>query len=241
MPPFPSPSCQALSQHFAPTSTTSVVSAASIAMAAIRRRRTKRARRIRHAGYRGKPTGTQIVATCARCHSDAGLMRKFGTRTADRSGGRVRHERPRHAPRRAATRRWPRAPSCHHAHGVRRVKDARAPVFPTNVAALCASCHADAAAHEGVHLVRRRRYCDQPARRVPEERALRRAHQAERPLGTDVQRLPRQPRRRAAGGRGGQQRLRHVSRGLRRRSLRRARTARSSTAHASSATAITQC
>ena len=34
--------------------------------------------------------------------------------------------------------------SCHHAHGVRRVKDARAPVFSTNVAALCASCHANA-------------------------------------------------------------------------------------------------
>jgi predicted CXXCH cytochrome family protein len=34
--------------------------------------------------------------------------------------------------------------TCHQAHGVRRVKDARAPVFPTNVAALCASCHADA-------------------------------------------------------------------------------------------------
>jgi predicted CXXCH cytochrome family protein len=33
--------------------------------------------------------------------------------------------------------------SCHDAHGVRRVKDARAPVFPTNVANLCASCHSD--------------------------------------------------------------------------------------------------
>src|SRR5687767_15170967 len=28
-------------------------------------------------GYRGKPVGTQIVTTCARCHSDAALMRKF--------------------------------------------------------------------------------------------------------------------------------------------------------------------
>ena len=26
-------------------------------------------------GYRGKPTGTQVVSTCARCHSDAALMR----------------------------------------------------------------------------------------------------------------------------------------------------------------------
>ena len=34
--------------------------------------------------------------------------------------------------------------TCHGAHGVRRVSDARSPVFPTNVANTCASCHADA-------------------------------------------------------------------------------------------------
>jgi cytochrome c553 len=27
--------------------------------------------------YRGKPSGTQIVTTCSRCHSDAALMRKY--------------------------------------------------------------------------------------------------------------------------------------------------------------------
>jgi len=34
--------------------------------------------------------------------------------------------------------------SCHGAHGVRLVNDARSPVFPTNVANTCAACHADA-------------------------------------------------------------------------------------------------
>jgi hypothetical protein len=34
--------------------------------------------------------------------------------------------------------------SCHGAHGIRRVSDAKSPVFATNVAATCASCHADA-------------------------------------------------------------------------------------------------
>ena len=35
--------------------------------------------------------------------------------------------------------------SCHGAHGVRRVSDARSPVYPLNVAATCARCHADPA------------------------------------------------------------------------------------------------
>jgi predicted CXXCH cytochrome family protein len=34
--------------------------------------------------------------------------------------------------------------SCHGAHGVRLVSDAQSPVYPPNVAATCASCHADA-------------------------------------------------------------------------------------------------
>ena len=33
--------------------------------------------------------------------------------------------------------------SCHGPHGIRLVSDAKSPVFPTNVAATCATCHAD--------------------------------------------------------------------------------------------------
>jgi predicted CXXCH cytochrome family protein len=33
--------------------------------------------------------------------------------------------------------------SCHGPHGIRPVSDAKSPVFPTNVAATCAACHAD--------------------------------------------------------------------------------------------------
>ena len=39
--------------------------------------------------------------------------------------------------------------SCHHAHGVRRVDDARSAVFPLNVADTCAVCHADPAVMTG--------------------------------------------------------------------------------------------
>ena len=94
-------------------------------------------------GYRGKPIGTQIVTTCARCHSDAGLMRKYAP--AQRVDQAAEYATSVHGIRLATgDRNVATCVSCHHAHGVRRVKDARAPVFPTNVATLCASCHANA-------------------------------------------------------------------------------------------------
>ncbi|RPI57628.1 MAG: hypothetical protein EHM55_01200 [Acidobacteria bacterium] len=93
-------------------------------------------------GYRGKPRGAQIVTTCARCHSDAGLMRTFAP--AQRVDQAAEYATSAHGIRLATgDQNVATCASCHHAHGIRRVKDARAPVFPTNVAALCASCHSD--------------------------------------------------------------------------------------------------
>ena len=94
-------------------------------------------------GYRGKPAGTQIVRTGARCHSDAGLMRKFAP--AQRVDQAAEYATSVHGIRLATgDQKVATCASCHHAHGVRRVKDARSPVYPTNVATLCASCHSDA-------------------------------------------------------------------------------------------------
>ena len=93
-------------------------------------------------GYRGKPVGTAIVTTCARCHSDASLMRTFAP--AQRVDQAAEYATSIHGIRLAAgDHKVATCATCHHAHGVRRVNDARAPVFPTNVAALCASCHSD--------------------------------------------------------------------------------------------------
>jgi predicted CXXCH cytochrome family protein len=103
------------------------------------------------AGYRGKPTGVQIVTTCGRCHSDAAFMRKFAP--AQRVDQAAEYATSVHGIRlvggdgKVAT-----CATCHQAHGVRRVKDARAPVFPTNVATLCASCHANAEHMKGYTL-----------------------------------------------------------------------------------------
>jgi cytochrome c553 len=34
--------------------------------------------------------------------------------------------------------------SCHSVHDIRRARDPRSPVYPTQIAATCAKCHADA-------------------------------------------------------------------------------------------------
>jgi predicted CXXCH cytochrome family protein len=93
-------------------------------------------------GFRGKPAGRQIVAVCARCHSDAELMRRFAPR--QRVDQAAEYASSVHGKRLAASdRQVATCVSCHDAHGIRRVTDVRAPTFPTNVAATCAKCHAD--------------------------------------------------------------------------------------------------
>ena len=89
-------------------------------------------------GYRGKPRGTQIVTTCARCHSDASLMRKFapagrvdqaaeyatsihGIRLAkgDREGGHVRYLSSRARSSASERRAIPGVPDQCRVHSVR--------------------------------------------------------------------------------------------------------------------------
>jgi predicted CXXCH cytochrome family protein len=95
-------------------------------------------------GFRGKPTGQAQIAACARCHSDAEFMRKFSPRgrvdQATEYATSVHGKRLSSGDSNVAT-----CASCHGGHGVRRVTDAKSPVFPTNVANTCAACHASAA------------------------------------------------------------------------------------------------
>src|ERR1051326_1626053 len=99
-------------------------------------------------GFRGKPTGEAQIATCVRCHSDAELMRRFAPR--QRVDQAAEYATSVHGKRLAAGDTGvATCASCHGAHGIRRVSDAKSPVFPTNVADTCASCHANAAHMEG--------------------------------------------------------------------------------------------
>ncbi|HET9832223.1 MAG TPA: cytochrome c3 family protein [Vicinamibacterales bacterium] len=94
-------------------------------------------------GYKGKPAGRTIVTVCARCHSDAELMRKYAPRQrvdqATEYATSVHGKRLADGDQKVAT-----CANCHGAHGIRRVNDVKSPVFPTNVANMCASCHASA-------------------------------------------------------------------------------------------------
>ncbi len=96
------------------TSTARTGSRASTATAATRRPPTRR--RAHDAGaarFKGKPAGQAIVATCARCHSDADVHADVRAAPARRSGDRVRHQRARQAaregrPQRGHVRELPR-------------------------------------------------------------------------------------------------------------------------------------
>jgi predicted CXXCH cytochrome family protein len=94
-------------------------------------------------GYRGKPAGAAIVEVCAGCHSDAALMRKYAPRQrvdqASEYATSVHGQQLAKGDGKVAT-----CVSCHGAHGIRMVSDAKSPVFPLNVEATCSRCHGNA-------------------------------------------------------------------------------------------------
>ena len=93
-------------------------------------------------GFKGAPIGQAQVATCARCHSDAALMRRFAPK--QRVDQAAEYATSVHGKQLAAGHGdVATCASCHGPHGIRPVTDAKSPVFPTNVAATCARCHAD--------------------------------------------------------------------------------------------------
>ena len=93
--------------------------------------------------FHGKPAGSEIVATCARCHSNAEIMRTFAPK--QRVDQAAEYATSVHGKRLAAgDAKVATCATCHGAHGIRLVSDAKSPVFPTNVAGTCASCHANA-------------------------------------------------------------------------------------------------
>jgi predicted CXXCH cytochrome family protein len=101
--------------------------------------------------FKGRPAGPAIIETCARCHSDTAFMRRFAPRQrvdqATEYAASVHGQQLAKGDRNVAT-----CASCHSAHGIRRVNDAKSPVFPTNVANTCAACHTDAKRMSGYKL-----------------------------------------------------------------------------------------
>lgn len=89
------------------------------------------------------PTRPQIAPMCAKCHSDAAYMRQFDPQVRVDQFAQyvtsVHGQQMAKGQERVAT-----CSDCHGAHGIKRVRDSRAPVAPLNVAQTCARCHADA-------------------------------------------------------------------------------------------------
>jgi len=99
------------------------------------------------AGTPGPIDRTRIASLCASCHSDPAYMRKF--RPQVRTDQHAQYLTSVHGQQmvRGETR-VATCSDCHKAHGVLPVRDTRSPVAPSNVAATCATCHADAALME---------------------------------------------------------------------------------------------
>ena len=102
-------------------------------------------------GFKGKPSGQSVIAVCTRCHSDATLMRKYAPKQRVDQGAEyatsVHGQQLAKGDTKVAT-----CISCHGAHGVRLVSDAKSPVYAVNVAATCTQCHADPERMKGYKL-----------------------------------------------------------------------------------------
>ena len=143
-------------------------------------------------GYIGKPSRAQIPAFCGKCHSDASLMKKFNPSLrvdqVQEYFTSVHGTRLRNGDQNVAT-----CVSCHGVHGIRKPDDQESSVFPMNVAETCAKCHADA---EHMSCLS---HPSRSIRQIQVERACQGVIRKARSIGSDVQRLPRKSRRRAAG------------------------------------------
>ncbi len=95
-------------------------------------------------GFTGKPKRAQIPGFCAKCHANADYMKRFDphARVDQLSEYRTSVHGRKNA---EGDERTAVCVDCHGVHGIRAIKDPRSSVYPTNVAATCARCHADAA------------------------------------------------------------------------------------------------
>ncbi len=93
--------------------------------------------------YIGKPSPSQVVGVCGKCHSDANFMRRYNPslrvdQVAEYNtsvhGKRLREQKD----QKVAT-----CASCHVAHSIRPPNDSRSSVHPLRVADTCGSCHAN--------------------------------------------------------------------------------------------------
>jgi len=93
-------------------------------------------------GFIGTPSREQTVGICGSCHADPQRMAKYNLPTDQYA----KYWTSVHGQRLASAGDTQVAIciDCHGSHDIVKASDPTAPVYPTNVPELCASCHADA-------------------------------------------------------------------------------------------------
>jgi hypothetical protein len=95
------------------------------------------------AGFIGIPKGDDISKMCATCHSSPEKMKQFGSTVP--VGQLAQLEQSVHGKLSTSGKQHiAQCTTCHNAHGIVSVKDARSPVHPLNIVNTCASCHSNA-------------------------------------------------------------------------------------------------
>lgn len=94
----------------------------------------------RGTGYIGVPKTVDIPALCASCHANVEQMRQYDLPTDQwaKYQTSIHGQKLAQGDTKVAT-----CFVCHDRHGTKKVKDPSAQVYPLNVPALCASCHAN--------------------------------------------------------------------------------------------------
>jgi nitrate/TMAO reductase-like tetraheme cytochrome c subunit len=141
-------------------------------------------------GFVGTPKSGDVARFCGKCHSDADFMKKFTPSL------RVDQEAEYHTSVHGKlVKQGDQKPatciSCHGFHGVKAVSDPNAPVYPLNVAQTCGRCHGNVDYMKGYSIAtdQLQQYSNSVHAEAGEEAG---------PVGADLQRLPRQPRRNSA-------------------------------------------
>lgn len=92
--------------------------------------------------YRGAPERDAVAAFCGRCHSDPAYMRRFNPDL--RVDQEQEYWTSQHGQSlRAGNARVATCIDCHGVHGILAADDPESPVYPTQVAETCRSCHSD--------------------------------------------------------------------------------------------------
>lgn len=93
------------------------------------------------AGYIGVPEKADIPALCASCHSNAQLMRQYNIATDQwvKFEESVHGQRLNEGDTKAAT-----CFDCHGGHMMNPANEPSSSVYPTNIPAMCSTCHSDA-------------------------------------------------------------------------------------------------